>query len=76
MPANAVGKDYVASAWSLTRSPHGTGIQLSLSGMLGLLIGPQEGIKINVFALTIGLDSPGLAINLPGIGRVGRSRHP
>jgi Protein of unknown function (DUF3750) len=76
MPSNAVGKDYVASGWSLTRSPHGTGIQLSLSGMLGLLVGPQEGVEINVLALTVGLDPLGLAINLPGIGRIGRSRRP
>ena len=76
MPANAVGKDYVASGWSLTRSPHGTGIQLSLSGMLGLLVGPQEGVEINVLALTVGFDPLGLAITLPGIGRIGRTRRP
>ena len=76
MPANAIGKDYIATGWTLTRSPHGTGIQLSVSGMLGLLVGPQEGLEINVLALTIGLDPLGLAINLPGIGRIGRARRP
>jgi hypothetical protein len=76
MPANALGKDYIATGWTLTRSPHGTGIQLSVSGLLGLLIGPQEGLEINVLALTIGLDPLGLAINLPGIGRIGRARRP
>src|SRR6266702_3998498 len=67
MPSYAVGKDYVAKGWTITRSPHGTGIQLSLSGMLGLLVGPQEGVEINILALTVGLDPLGLAINLPGI---------
>ena len=76
MPANAIGKDYVATGWTLTRSPHGTGIQLSVSGLLGLLVGPQEGLEINVLALTVGLDPLGLAINLPGIGRLGRARRP
>jgi hypothetical protein len=76
LPSNAVGKDYVANGWALTRSPHGTGIQFSLSGVFGLLVGPQEGLEINVLALTIGLDPLGLAINLPGIGRIGRSRRP
>jgi hypothetical protein len=74
MPSNAVGKDYIAKGWTLTRSPHGTGIQFSLSGMVGLLVGPQEGVEINVLALTVGLDPLGLAINLPGIGRIGRAR--
>ena len=76
MPSNAVGKDYIAQGWTLTRSPHGTGIQLSLSGLVGLLVGPQEGVEINVLALTVGLDPLGLAINLPGIGRIGRARRP
>ena len=29
-----------------------------------------------VLALTVGLDPLGLAINLPGIGRIGRARRP
>jgi hypothetical protein len=76
MPANALGKDYIATGWALTRSPHGTGIQFSVSGLLGLLVGPQEGLEVNVLALTVGLDPLGLAINLPGIGRIGRARRP
>jgi hypothetical protein len=76
MPANAIGKDYITTGWTLTRSPYGTGIQFSVAGMLGFLVGPQEGLEINVLALTIGLDPLGLAINLPGIGRIGRARRP
>jgi hypothetical protein len=76
LPANAVGKDYIAKGWTITRSPHGTGIQLSIAGMLGLLVGPHEGVEINVLALNIGLDPLGLALNLPGIGRIGRTRRP
>src|SRR5215510_13611902 len=41
MPSNAIGKDYIATGWTLTRSLHGTGIQLSVSGILGFLVGPQ-----------------------------------
>jgi len=44
--------------------------------MLGLLVGPHEGVEINVLALNIGLDPLGLALNLPGIGRIGRARRP
>jgi hypothetical protein len=76
MPSNAIGKDYVGQGWTLTRSPHGTGIQVSFSGVLGVLVGPHEGMEINILALTVGLDPLGLAINLPGIGRIGRARRP
>ena len=76
MPSNAIGKDYVAPGWTLTRSPHGTGMQLSFSGMVGLLVGPHEGVEINVLSLTVGLDPLGLALNLPGLGRIGRARRP
>jgi hypothetical protein len=51
-------------------------IQLSISGLAELLVGPQEGLEINVLALTVGLDPLGLAINLSGIGRIGRARRP
>jgi hypothetical protein len=74
LPTNAIGKDYIAHGWTLTRSPYGTGIQLSLSGMVGLLVGPHEGVELNLLALTIGFDPVGLAINLPGIGRIGKAR--
>jgi hypothetical protein len=76
MPSNAIGKDYIGPGWSLTRSPHGTGIQVSCSGLLGVLVGPHEGVEINVLALTVGLDPLGLALNLPGIGRIGKAKHP
>ena len=76
LPTNALGKDYIAHGWTLTRSPYGTGLQLSLSGMVGLLVGPHEGVELNLLALTIGLDPVGLAINLPGIGRIGKARRP
>jgi hypothetical protein len=76
LPSHAVGKDYIAAGWTLTRSPHGTGFQVSYSGLLGLLVGPYEGVEINVLALTVGLDPLGLAIHLPGVGRIGRARRP
>ena len=76
LPSHAVGKDYVAQGWALTRSPSGTGFQVSLSGLVGLLVGLEEGVEFNVLALNVGLDPRGLAINLPGIGRLGRARRP
>ena len=76
LPTNAIGKDYLATGLALAPSPSRTGLQLSMYGMLGLLVGLQEGVEINVLALTVGLDPLGLAINLPGIGRIGRAKRP
>lgn len=76
LPAHAVGKDYLTSGLALTRSPSGTGFQCSLAGLVGLVVGLEEGIEVNVLALNVGLDLRGLAINLPGIGRLGRARRP
>lgn len=76
LPAIAVGKDFVSNGITLTRSPSGTGWQLSVAGVFGVLIGRQEGLELNLLGLTLGLDPLGLAIHLPGIGRLGRALHP
>jgi hypothetical protein len=40
---------------------------------VGVLVGWKEGIEIQILALTIGIDPLGLAVSLPGIGRLGRA---
>ena len=52
-------------------SPSGTGIQLSLGGLLGATIGWVEGVEVNVLGLVAGLDLRRPAIKLPGLGRIG-----
>jgi hypothetical protein len=71
LPANAIGKDYRPISRPLGMSPSGSGWQVSLLGLLGLSIGLEEGIEMNILGLDFGLDfnSPGL--RLPFIGRVG-----
>lgn len=76
LPAHAIGKDYVPGGVALTRSPSGRGVQFSLAGVLGLIVGLDEGLEVNVLALNVGLDPAGPALSLPGVGRVGRSRRP
>ncbi|MGE3541133.1 MAG: DUF3750 domain-containing protein [Candidatus Tectimicrobiota bacterium] len=76
LPSHAVGKDYVARGWSVIRSPSGTGVQATVSGLLGVLVGWEEGVQVNVLGLTVGLDPLGLAIELPGLGRLGKARRP
>jgi len=73
LPSNAVGKDYLPMGHLLAKSPSGTGMQFSLGGFFGLLLGVEEGIELNVLGLTAGLDFLRPAIKLPGIGRIGFS---
>lgn len=71
MPPTAVGKDYLSDGGLLARTPSGSGFQLSLLGVLGLSLGRAEGLEINLLGLVIGVDPLGLALKLPGVGRIG-----
>lgn len=71
LPPTAIGKDYLGLTRIAATSPSGTGFQLSLAGVLGLMIGVEEGIEVNVLGLSFGIDPLDLAIKLPGIGRLG-----
>lgn len=71
LPPTAIGKDWVPGGGPLALAPSGTGVQLSLLGLAGLLVGWEEGIEVNVLGLTIGLDLNRPALKLPGVGRVG-----
>ena len=71
LPANAIGKDYRPVTSPLGVSTSGSGVQLSVLGLLGVNVGLQEGIEMNILGLGFGLDfnSPGL--RLPFVGRLG-----
>jgi hypothetical protein len=71
LPPTAVGKDYLAPGRFVAAAPSGTGLQLSLFGLMGLTAAVEEGIELNLLGLTLGLDPLDLAIKLPGIGRIG-----
>lgn len=71
LPANAIGKDYRPASRPLGLSPSGSGVQLSLLGLLGLSVGVQEGIEFNLLGLNFGVDFNRPALRLPAIGRVG-----
>jgi Protein of unknown function (DUF3750) len=73
MPPTAVGKDYLSAGGLLARTPSGSGFQLSVLGVLGLSLGRAEGLELNLLGLVIGVDPLGLALKLPGIGRIGLS---
>jgi hypothetical protein len=70
LPGTAIGKDYLPDGRIVARTPSGTGYQLSLFGVLGVLAGREEGLELNVLGLVTGIDPTGPALKLPGVGRV------
>lgn len=70
LPATAVGKDFLFEG-VFAPTPSGTGYQLSLGGVLGLLLAKEEGIELNLLGFSIGIDVMRPALKLPGIGRLG-----
>lgn len=71
MPANAIGKDYRPVSELVGLSPSGAGVQVSLLGMLGFIVGIEEGVELNLLGLNFGLDFNRPALRLPSIGRLG-----
>lgn len=71
LPANAIGKDYRPVSRPLGLSPSGSGLQASLLGLLGLIVGPEEGIEVNILGLDFGLDFNRPGLRLPFVGRLG-----
>ena len=70
LPATAIGKDYLGTAL-FAKTPSGTGVQVSVFGVLGVLAGVEEGVEVNVLGLTFGVDPLQLALKLPLAGSVG-----
>ena len=70
LPAHAVGKDYLG-AHVFARSPSGTGGQINLFGVLGLLASTEEGLELNLLGLTFGVDPNDVSLKLPLVGTLG-----
>jgi hypothetical protein len=71
LPSTAIGKDYVPLTSAIGNAPSGTGLQVSLFGLLGVIAAPEEGLEVNVLGLSLGVDVAEPALRLPGLGRVG-----
>ena len=76
LPPTAIGKDYLPPGEFAALTPGGSGVQLSVVGLLGLTLGMREGIEVNLLGLVLGLDFLHPALKLPGIGRVGFPAQP
>lgn len=69
LPAHAIGKDYLGGR-VLAATPSRTGAQMSVFGALGLTLGWEEGIELNIIGLSFGINPKRLGIELPMLGDV------
>ncbi|NQV43458.1 MAG: DUF3750 domain-containing protein [Rhodospirillales bacterium] len=69
LPPTAIGKDFLGEN-IFASTPSGSGFQVSLFGLLGVMAAVEEGLEINLLGLTFGIDLKDLALKLPGIGRL------
>lgn len=74
LPPTAIGKDWLGSDGIVAAAPSGTGYQLSLFGLAGVLVGAEEGLELNLAGLNFGIDPMNLSLRLPGFGMVGFGR--
>ena len=71
LPPTAIGKDYLTGRRIFARAPSGTGWQVSILGLVGVLVAREEGIEINLFGAVFGVDLDPPAFKLPILGRLG-----
>jgi len=71
LPPTAIGKDYLPGGALAGSTPSGTGVQLSVLGLLGVMAAWEEGLELNLLGLTLGVDLKDPALKLPFVGRLG-----
>ena len=69
LPGNAIGKDYLGPAIAAA-APSGTGFQVSLGGLFGVLLAQREGLEVNILGLVVGINPLEPSLTVPGVGRV------
>ena len=74
LPSNAVGKDFLPGGGLFAATPSGSGFQLSLYGLFGILLAAREGLEVNLLGLSLGVDPVRPALKLPALGRLGMLR--
>jgi hypothetical protein len=62
------GPEEVSTA---SAAPSGSGFQLSLYGLFGILLAACEGLEVNLLGLSLGVDPVRPALKLPALGRLG-----
>jgi len=73
LPPTAIGKDYLGNS-VVSTAPSGSGLQLSIGGVLALTLSGVEGLEVNLLGLTFGINPFDPALKLPLLGRLGPAR--
>ena len=73
LPPTAIGKDFNGGR-IVGRAPSGSGLQVSLFGLLGVTASGVEGFELNLLGLTFGVNPFAPAVKLPLVGRLGAAR--
>ncbi|MES3036446.1 MAG: DUF3750 domain-containing protein [Bdellovibrionota bacterium] len=71
LPPHAIGKDWLGATKFADLTESKTGLRVSFWGVLGIAVGLSEGIEINIFGMTFGIDFASPALKLPFVGRLG-----
>jgi hypothetical protein len=71
LPPTAIGKDYLVGGRIFASAPSGTGWQLSILGLFGVLLAREEGLEVNLLGAVFGVDLDPPALKLPIVGRLG-----
>ena len=71
LPSSAVGKDFLPGGGLFAAAPSGSGFQVSLYGLIGILLAAREGLEVNLLGLSFGVDPVRPALKLPALGRFG-----
>jgi hypothetical protein len=74
LPSNAVGKDFLPDGGLFATTPSGSGFQVSLYGLVGIMLAAREGLDVNLLGLSFGVDPVRPALKLPALGRLGLAR--
>jgi len=74
LPSNAVGKDFLPCGTLVAAAPSGSGFQVSLYGLVGIMLAAREGLEVNLLGLSFGIDPARPAVKLPALGRLGMAR--
>ena len=71
LPANAVGRNFLAGDSWYQLDPDWTNLIVSWDGLFGFAVGARYGVEIHFMGLVSGFDLLSPAIKLPGFGRIG-----
>jgi hypothetical protein len=69
LPSNAVGMDFLPGARVVAPAPSGSGFQVSLYGLIGILFAAREGLEVNLLGLSLGLDPVRPALKRSALGQ-------